>query len=142
MMKPDKEAPDHPASSRRDRAVLLQSGDSVPGTAERGGAAGTSVSRQSQGRGSPWVALVPALATLGVALYKIQCPSLSRDECATLAAVHRSFPDLLRMLGNIDAVHGAQQRRPGGRPTARSAGLDELRPHPRAGQLMFNCRRG
>ena len=33
-------------------------------------------------------------------------PSFWRDEGATLSAVHRSFPQLIRMLGQLDAVHG------------------------------------
>ncbi|MHA7180072.1 glycosyltransferase family 39 protein [Arthrobacter sp. MDB2-24] len=33
-------------------------------------------------------------------------PSFWVDEAATVSAIDRSFPDLLRMLGNIDAVHG------------------------------------
>ena len=56
--------------------------------------------------GAPWVAIVPALITLAVTLYRIQAPSFTRDEGATLLAVHRSFPQLVRMLGNIDVVHG------------------------------------
>ncbi len=61
--------------------------------------------RREQGPG--WIALIPALVTLGVTLYRIQRPSYNRDEAATLLAVHRSFPELLRMLGNTDVVHGA-----------------------------------
>ena len=51
--------------------------------------------------------LIPALVTLAVTLYQIQRPSLWRDEGATLIAVHRSLPQLLRMLGHADVVHGA-----------------------------------
>ena len=51
--------------------------------------------------------LIPALVTLAVTLYQIQRPSLWRDEGATLAAVHRSLPQLLHMLGHTDVVHGA-----------------------------------
>jgi mannosyltransferase len=40
-------------------------------------------------------------------LFEIQRPSLWRDEGATLAAVHRSLPQMFRMLGYQDAVHGA-----------------------------------
>jgi mannosyltransferase len=40
-------------------------------------------------------------------LYKITGPSFTRDESATLAAVHRSFRQLVRMLGHVDVVHGA-----------------------------------
>ncbi len=37
----------------------------------------------------------------------ITTPSYWRDEAATMAAVHRPASDLVRMLGNVDAVHGA-----------------------------------
>jgi mannosyltransferase len=56
--------------------------------------------------GPAWLPLIPALVTLLFCLYQIQRPSLSRDESATLAAVHRSFPQLVRMLGTVDVVHG------------------------------------
>ena len=52
-----------------------------------------------------WVAIIPALITLAVTLYRIGVPSFTRDEGATLLAVHRSFPQMLRMLGNVDVVH-------------------------------------
>jgi len=51
------------------------------------------------------VAIGPALVTLVVTLYRIGVPSFTRDEGATLLAVHRSFPQLIRMLGNVDVVH-------------------------------------
>ena len=57
--------------------------------------------------GAAWMPLIPALVTLAIALYQIQRPSLWRDEGATLAAVHRSLPQLLHMLGHTDVVHGA-----------------------------------
>ena len=57
--------------------------------------------------GPAWLPLIPALVTLLVGLYKITGPSFTRDESATLAAVHRSFPQLVRMLGHVDVVHGA-----------------------------------
>jgi mannosyltransferase len=40
-------------------------------------------------------------------LWGIQGSSYWRDETATLSAVHRPFGDLISMLGNVDAVHGA-----------------------------------
>jgi mannosyltransferase len=55
----------------------------------------------------PWLALVPAAVTLVIGLIGIRGPSFTRDETATLAAVHRSFPQLVRMLGHVDVVHGA-----------------------------------
>ena len=39
-------------------------------------------------------------------LWRIGVPSFWRDEGATLSAAHRSFPQLIRMLGHMDAVHG------------------------------------
>jgi mannosyltransferase len=57
--------------------------------------------------GPAWVCVIPALVTLVVVLHQIQRPSFWRDEGATLSAVHRSIPELLRMLGTVDVVHGA-----------------------------------
>jgi mannosyltransferase len=54
-----------------------------------------------------WLPLIPAVLTLGVTLYQIQGPSFSMDEDATLLAVHRTFPQLVQLLGKIDVVHGA-----------------------------------
>ena len=54
---------------------------------------------------SGWVAIGPALLTLVVTLYRIGVPSFTRDEGATLLAVHRSFPQMIRMLSNVDVVH-------------------------------------
>jgi mannosyltransferase len=51
--------------------------------------------------------LIPSAVMLGVALWGITGPSYWRDEGATLAAVQRPFPQLVRMLGHVDAVHGA-----------------------------------
>jgi mannosyltransferase len=67
------------------------------------------VSRRRSGvwGGSGWLPVIPAVVTLAVMLYQIQRPSLWRDEGATLAAVHRSLPQMFRMLGYQDAVHGA-----------------------------------
>jgi mannosyltransferase len=48
----------------------------------------------------------PALVTLAVTVWRIGGPSFWRDEGATLSAVHRSFPQLIRMLGQMDAVYG------------------------------------
>jgi mannosyltransferase len=55
-----------------------------------------------------YLALVaPPLLTFVVTLWGITASSYWRDEAATLVAVQRPFGQLLRMLGNIDAVHGA-----------------------------------
>ena len=60
-------------------------------------------------RGSaPWraPAAVGVLAAL-LAVAGAWRPSLWTDEAATLTAAQRSLPDLWRMLGTVDAVHGA-----------------------------------
>ncbi len=44
-----------------------------------------------------------ALVYSGIGL---SIPSFWVDEAATISAVDRTFPDMMRMLGNIDAVHG------------------------------------
>ncbi|WP_104165864.1 glycosyltransferase family 39 protein [Arthrobacter sp. SX1312] len=38
--------------------------------------------------------------------FRMHTPSFWVDEAATISAIDRSLPDLFRMLGNIDAVHG------------------------------------
>jgi mannosyltransferase len=53
------------------------------------------------------VLVAPPLLTFIVTLWGITGSSYWRDEAATFAAVQRPFGQLLRMLGNIDAVHGA-----------------------------------
>jgi mannosyltransferase len=69
----------------------------VPGTGHRGG--------RPDRLAAGWIAIIPAAVTLGATLYRIGVPSFTRDEGATLLAVHRSFGQLIRMLGNIDVVH-------------------------------------
>ncbi len=49
----------------------------------------------------------PALATLALGLYRIATPVLWHDELATLTVVHRPRHEILAMLQNVDAVHGA-----------------------------------
>jgi hypothetical protein len=56
------------------------------------GRAGAIAQRDRPDPGPAWLPLVPALVTLLAGLYKITGPSFTRDESATLAAVHRSFP--------------------------------------------------
>jgi mannosyltransferase len=50
--------------------------------------------------------IVPPLVSLAVALWGIGEPAYSRDEVATLSAAERPFGELVRMLHNIDVVHG------------------------------------
>lgn len=55
-------------------------------------------------------ALAPVLVGLlglAISLIGIGVPSLWYDEAATVTAVTRDWPELWRMLGNVDAVHGA-----------------------------------
>jgi mannosyltransferase len=61
----------------------------------------------SAGLSGSWLPLLPAAVTLLAGLYRISGPSFSKDETATLAAVHRSFPQLIQLLGHVDVVHGA-----------------------------------
>lgn len=63
--------------------------------------------RQPYDAGPIWALLLPPLTVLALALLNIQTPSYWRDEAATMAAVKRPFGDLIFMLGNVDAVHGA-----------------------------------
>jgi mannosyltransferase len=53
-----------------------------------------------------WTLAAPPVVTLAVMLWGIAAPSYWRDESATLSATDRSIPQLLRMLGRVDAVHG------------------------------------
>ncbi|WP_131741661.1 glycosyltransferase family 39 protein [Actinomadura roseirufa] len=53
-----------------------------------------------------WTWLVPGGLALAVLLTGLGTPSLWRDEAATISVARRPLPDILRLLGNIDAVHG------------------------------------
>jgi mannosyltransferase len=50
---------------------------------------------------------LPPAATFVIMLWGITGASYWRDEAATMSAAQRPFGNLLRTLGNIDAVHGA-----------------------------------
>ena len=54
----------------------------------------------------PWDAAAVAVLTVAVSAAGAARPSLWFDEAATLSAATRSVPQLWRMVGNIDAVHG------------------------------------
>ena len=71
-----------------------------PSAAAEGGSDGYS-------GGPVWMWFLPPLVMLAMGLWNITGASYWRDEGATLTALHRSFPQLLRMLRNVDAVHGA-----------------------------------
>jgi mannosyltransferase len=56
--------------------------------------------------GPAWAWCVPPAVTAALGLWGITGPSYWRDEAATMTAVQRPFGALLRMMGNVDAVHG------------------------------------
>ena len=53
-----------------------------------------------------WALVAPPAATLVMMLWGIDGPSYWRDEADTVSAVSRSLPQLIRLLGHVDAVHG------------------------------------
>src|SRR5215472_9589601 len=57
--------------------------------------------------GPAWARWLPPAVALVISLWHITRPSFWRDEAATISAVRRPLGDLIRMLGNVDAVHGA-----------------------------------
>lgn len=57
--------------------------------------------------GPAWARWLPPAVALLISLYGINKPSFWRDEAATIAAIRRPLGDLIKMLGNVDAVHGA-----------------------------------
>jgi mannosyltransferase len=70
-------------------------------------ATGNEAEGKPHDRGPVWALVLPPLVALGLALWGITTPSFWRDEAATIAADRRPFGELLKMLGNVDAVHGA-----------------------------------
>ena len=54
-----------------------------------------------------WLLALPPLATFAVVFWGITSSSYWRDEAASLSAAARPFGNLVRMLGHVDAVHGA-----------------------------------
>ncbi len=56
--------------------------------------------------GPLWMRILPPVVMLAVGLWRITGPSYWRDEAATMTAVQRPFPEIVRMMGNVDAVHG------------------------------------
>jgi mannosyltransferase len=53
-----------------------------------------------------WMRVLPPAVMFVIALWRITGPSYWRDEAATMTATARPFGELLRMMGNVDAVHG------------------------------------
>jgi mannosyltransferase len=67
---------------------------------------------------------IPAAVTLAVMLWGIRAPSYRGDEVDTVSAVSRSLPQLIRLLGHTDAVHGLYYLLLW--PVARVAGTGEM----------------
>lgn len=57
--------------------------------------------------GPVWMRILPPAVMLALGLWRITGTSYGRDEAATLTAVQRPFGELMRMIGHVDAVHGA-----------------------------------
>src|SRR5215471_11995281 len=53
-----------------------------------------------------WTVIAPAAVTLAVMLWGITAPAYWGDEADTVSAESRSLPQLARLLGHVDAVHG------------------------------------
>src|ERR1035438_4776037 len=83
----------------------------IGGAARKSGRAAAAQQQPGAARGYDpgpwWMRALPSAFTFVVLLAGITGPSYWRDEAATLAAVQRPFGDMVRMLGNVDAVHGA-----------------------------------
>jgi mannosyltransferase len=52
-----------------------------------------------------WALIVPPLVTLAMLLWGTSAHYYVHDEAATISAATRSLPDMIRMLGHVDAVH-------------------------------------
>src|SRR5215471_13642325 len=53
-----------------------------------------------------WALIAPPLVTLAMMLWGTSAHYYVHDEAATISAATRSLPDMIRMLGHVDAVHG------------------------------------
>lgn len=53
-----------------------------------------------------WTLIAPPVVTLAVMLWSVSTPPYWADEADTVSAVSRSLPQLARLLGHVDAVHG------------------------------------
>ncbi len=79
--------------------------DRPPGVPAGAGPPGAG--RRAFDGGPAWMRVAPSVVTLAVVLCGITGPSYWRDESATLVAVDRPLSGVIRMLGHVDAVHGA-----------------------------------
>jgi mannosyltransferase len=89
--------------------VTSPSTQPVAAKAAAGAGGGQEAARRRAGfsTGTAWMLAVPGAATLVITLWGITGASYWRDEAATMSAAQRPLGNLLRTLGNIDAVHGA-----------------------------------
>jgi mannosyltransferase len=87
-----------------DHADVLTAETPPPAASQPGLPEGESPSYQA---GPAWARWLPPVAALLFSLWGIATPSYWRDEAATIAAIRRPLGDLIAMLGNVDAVHGA-----------------------------------
>jgi mannosyltransferase len=53
-----------------------------------------------------WALIAPPIITLAVMLWGVSAPSYWGDEADTVSAVSRTLPQLIRLRGHVDAVHG------------------------------------
>ncbi len=96
------------ARSRSSRGAVSETApDGTPTASGPAGPAGGAARRATQT--SPWSYLeaIPAVVAFIVMVWGIGISSFNRDEAATLSAVHRSLPQLIHLLSNLDIVHGA-----------------------------------
>jgi mannosyltransferase len=98
------------------RPLALADGQGGPRTSRQKGAT-------AQGMRDPAL-LAPAALTLAIVVWGITAPSYWRDEADTVSAVSRSLPQLIQMLGHVDAVHGTYYLLLW--PVARVFGISEL----------------
>jgi mannosyltransferase len=79
----------------------------VAGQAGASGAEEGGAGRPGFDAGPRWMMALPPAVTFVIMLWGITGASYWRDEAATMSAAQRPLGNLLRTLGNIDAVHGA-----------------------------------
>jgi mannosyltransferase len=83
-------------------------GDPAAARAAAPAVAGPEAGRPAAGGRRPaWAVVLPGFVTFAVTMWGAGAASFWRDEAATLSATRRPFPGLIRMLGHVDAVHGA-----------------------------------
>jgi mannosyltransferase len=85
-------------------SVTKQALREVPDRAPRAGAGAHAAPRSRPFPG--WALIASPLITLAVMLWGVGARPYWGDEADTVSAVSRSLPQLIRLLGHIDAVHG------------------------------------